>query len=295
MSAEVRKDAGRTAPNTPLEPQGCLPGFLRRFFAEPRVAQPTLKIIQPPLGLEDLAVKIQQGIEGRLSEKRQQQELARQQAEKIFAGLAIERAQIEAKQNELAEQQRIRIEKALSEADKILKDFQIRQTLEYILHTTWEDIGEIKPIEPDFNKQQNRLGGFVLEYSYGTTYIPIYMVDRGFDVQEEVKGPELYSTERTWLKIIVEHMKVEDSSEDDSRKLLRIESPFLGESYYHGNHVILDLSDLTDMDRKKEELKEIFIRESVSRKLHKGLPSHLFLEGSEKQKRLANSLWDRKK
>lgn len=158
MSIEVQKDPGITAPVTPREPQGRLPGFLRRLF-----------VPQPPPELENFTTKIHQGIDNHLATQRQQ-ELERKNAE------AAERRAEAALRVEVAQEQRAFEQKkaeAVTEAKKILGEFQIEERLKYIQRTVWKGKGNVRFIEPGVICRidgtcglDDRLGGFELIHQY---------------------------------------------------------------------------------------------------------------------------------
>lgn len=227
MSAQERREAGITAPITPQRPEGRLSRFLNRLFGEPSGLQPiqlstlvqpsTLRIIQPPPGLEDFATNFQQGMNDHFAVKRQQK-IEQQNAEAIRLAAEAERSRLEMERYRKAEEpERLRREKALAETSEILKRFQVAEKLEYIRLSQWGGKGEVKPVEPEFDINQiyrrsgsedrlDRLGGFQLAHYYpyymwrtkqedtGDSAVDFYMLvpETGFGYV----SIEIYSTQR---------------------------------------------------------------------------------------------------
>lgn len=179
MSTEAHRNNGTGEPVTPQVSKGGFSGFLRGLTGVPSEShhpqQSTSRIVQPPPGLEDFAAGLKQGIEGHFATVRQQ-ELDRQNAEALRISIEAEKqAQAEAKQRELAEQERVRREKAFAEASKILKDFRVEEKLDYIRQRYWEGKGEIIPapllgVSLDGDELQ---GGFELSYRF-TNFKPVF-------------------------------------------------------------------------------------------------------------------------
>lgn len=166
MSAEAPRNSGQGEPIHPQRPDGGFSGFFKRLFAVPSEPQPahqtTSRIVQPLPGLEDFAAGLKQGIDNHFASVRQQ-ELDRQNAEALRRSAeAARKAQEETKQRELADQERVRREKAIAEANKMLENYRIRERLEHIRDTVWEGKGQVKPLEPS----SNLLGGFELVHEY---------------------------------------------------------------------------------------------------------------------------------
>ncbi len=190
MSAEAPKEAGTPAPVTPREPEGGLSRFLNKLFGEPSALQPTLRIVQPPPGLEGFAAKIQQGIDGHLAAV-SQQELERQNAEAArLAAEVAEKAQAVATQRELEQKRGI----AMAEARQILDEFQIEEKLRFIQKTVWGGKGKIRSIEPKFGI-----------YPMGFTAV-------GVDEYDELGGIEL--VRQYQLPVFHESMKYGSSGDD---------------------------------------------------------------------------------
>ncbi|MCL5784236.1 MAG: hypothetical protein M1142_02695 [Patescibacteria group bacterium] len=148
MSAEAPKQTGITAPQ---EPQGCLPGFLRRIFGitEPSknptliTSQPTFG--QPPPGLENFADKINSVVDGRLAAD-QQKAL---DLENMKAAEAAAAAEAFAKSEKLRRQEAIKLQEEQQElirkeTDGILEVFRVAERLQYIKDTIWGGRGEIR-------------------------------------------------------------------------------------------------------------------------------------------------------
>lgn len=133
MSAEAPKPTGIPAPDTPKEAQGCLPGFLRRFF-----------VPQPLYGLEDFATKIQQGINNH-NEAQRQQALERRNAATADMIAETARKVVAAQHQRELEQE---IASTMVEARKILDEFKIEEKLKYIQKIVWKGKGKLRLIEP---------------------------------------------------------------------------------------------------------------------------------------------------
>lgn len=149
MSAEAPNGTGDPTP--PQKSKGRFSGLLVSFFRGPDqkpIGPGTPSTQHPPAGLENFAAKIQQGIDSHLAAQKQQEVdtiNARVAAEAEKARVAAEAA---ARQRDLAEQNRIRVEKAAAECADVLKDFKIAERLEYIRQNIWKGRGEIRPIQP---------------------------------------------------------------------------------------------------------------------------------------------------
>lgn len=168
MSAEAPKPTGMTAPVTPQEPQGCLPGFLRRLVvgtSEPQfISGSAPKLTQPPPGLENFSAGIKQGIDDHFASVRQQ-DLERRNAE--AARLAIENGKQSIavlRQLRVEEQAILSRERSIAEAADVLKNLRIAERLEYIRGAYWEGKGEVRPVAP--GEYGERLGGFELVHEY---------------------------------------------------------------------------------------------------------------------------------
>lgn len=202
MSAEAPKNTGITAPVTPQRPEGGFSRFLRRFVtgvSEPQpIPQSKPSVIQPPLGLENFAAGIKQGIDG-LSASIRQQELDRQNAEITRQAAEINVKTIAEQRQKELDQKRATV---LTEGKRVLNELRVEEKLRYINDTQWGGMGKVRPVEPRFacggdsdycngNRLDNRvwdfLGGFELVYFY-----PAY----GTEEQYRQRGGHSYDRRR---------------------------------------------------------------------------------------------------
>lgn len=156
MSAQERKDAGKTAPVTPQRPEGGFSRFLRKLFEVPLESQHTQQPIQPapitimqfPPELSDFAIKLNKGVTNGLDLARQA-EFERVNQEKQ----SVERS---ARAKEAERQKRDILTKSgigkLEEIKEIAEGFGIRARLAHINATVWEGKGQIRDIStpPEF-------------------------------------------------------------------------------------------------------------------------------------------------
>ncbi|MDD5147178.1 MAG: hypothetical protein PHV63_01335 [Candidatus Daviesbacteria bacterium] len=302
MSAEAPKNTGITAPNTQQEPQGCLPGFLRRLFATPQEVQQIPKIIQPPSGLEGFADQLQQGIDGYFASVRQQ-DLERRNAEAArMANKALEKIKTEQLQRDRLEQEQSRIRAAVTEASKTLQDFQIAERLRYIQDKIWGGKGNIAAAEPAFNidGRYNRLGGLRLEYE-----CPYYYRT----VTEEWSDAKNYASrkyERRWKYasatfgtcLSVDVLACRQDSQVEARKLLEVSAIYdytfrvgVGRFPFGGDTFLGKVTIPIDQPDSKTLLGGALTQETVHRVAIGWIPSKLDEQALEERSRLPH--WEK--
>lgn len=286
--------------------KGRFSGFLKKISGVQPELQSTQqrvpKIIKPPPGLEDFTTGLKQGIDNHFTSVRQQ-ELDRQNAEvSRLSAEALKKAQEETKQKELAEQERIRREKDIAEANKILENFRIKERLEYIRDTVWEGRGKVKPLEP----KPSWLGGFELVHEYPSLTKQEETLHAEGGCEPNYRMKYVPRTDSTHLRIaVIDNSQMSISSHLDSDRFSE-SPPYSGvfhktwgwtgdprgiiHGYDRNEPVIVQM----DIPESETLLQEAIVGIIVDRIARRVLPAQLEEEAKFERRRLPNwQKWNR--
>lgn len=145
MSTETPRNSGAGEPIPPHRVGGGISGFLRRFFGASETQQVSISAtnVQPPLGLENFASGIKQGINTQLELKRQQELEKISESLRMSARIAELKTEEQRKIREIEEKER----RAEEEGTRILKSLRVAERLKYIQDKVWEGRGQITATE----------------------------------------------------------------------------------------------------------------------------------------------------
>lgn len=156
-------------------------GFIERFLGKLQAPLPSPRVgrflgnSQAPLpsqGIGDFVNQLQGGINDHLATQIQL-ELERRNIQTANEAIRIEEAKKMAqRQREQETQARLEKAEALTEAMKVLKDYQVEAKLKHIQEAVWRGRGKIRLVEPELEiahgerKGSDRLGGLQLIHEY---------------------------------------------------------------------------------------------------------------------------------
>lgn len=245
--------------------------------------QPKLKIIQPPVGLEDFDGKIQQEQNNILEDEKQKNLDRQNSAREYLATRAAEEAMAMQKQRRIEDQEKARI----TEATRVLDTFHIAERLKYIQESVWEGKGHINMLGSLFGGSRagywdpswgspaswidvgaDRLGGLELIYEYPS--FTEETVSTGYETEDWWYKP---CTIYTSLRISVVNLRIKYK---EARQVLELSSSF-GSSFSSGvvGHKILDMDIPIDSEDSDALLIKTLAQETAIRKHRESMPVQL--------------------